>query len=275
MTTKRKPYVRGMQPNWWTKLGFYRFYITREGTCLPQLLVQSGCTVRCICTEKWTRKLGGIRWILSNPIVMLINIVTLIATVFHTATWFKLAPKAVNISSLKMKNYHKSLSFVVLWGLTIVVTVVILAVALIVLTQEEIMNQNQLPKRSDEPIFWEGLFGAGGMWVRLSLQRIIILLGILIPMGIAAPEAFTYDRIMAFSQGFIGRIFLLLMIILPGLVCVTPYSPYVARFLKCMYLPPANGGYFYGAVQQLLALSQLLVVFLHYNRLINKIKATH
>ena len=37
MTTKRKPYVRGMQPNWWTKLGFYRFYITREGTCLPQL----------------------------------------------------------------------------------------------------------------------------------------------------------------------------------------------------------------------------------------------
>ncbi|MFW3298697.1 fumarate reductase subunit C, partial [Enterobacter quasiroggenkampii] len=22
MTTKRKPYVRGMQPNWWTKLGF-------------------------------------------------------------------------------------------------------------------------------------------------------------------------------------------------------------------------------------------------------------
>ncbi|RLR60847.1 fumarate reductase subunit C, partial [Pseudomonas aeruginosa] len=37
MTTKRKPYVRGMQPNWWTKLAFYRLYITRESTCIAQL----------------------------------------------------------------------------------------------------------------------------------------------------------------------------------------------------------------------------------------------
>ena len=81
--------------------------------------------------ESWAGFVG-----FSNPIVMLINIVTLIATVFHTATWFKLAPKAVNIV-VKDENYHKSLSFVVLWGLTIVVTVVILAVALIVLTRRK------------------------------------------------------------------------------------------------------------------------------------------
>lgn len=37
MTTKRKPYVREMTPTWWNKLGFYRFYMLREGTAVVQL----------------------------------------------------------------------------------------------------------------------------------------------------------------------------------------------------------------------------------------------
>ncbi|MDA4189029.1 fumarate reductase subunit C, partial [Escherichia coli] len=65
-----------------------------------------------------------------NPIVMLINIVTLIATVFHSATWFKLAPKAVVIvvKDEKMPQEPIVRGF---WGVTIVVTAAILAVALI------------------------------------------------------------------------------------------------------------------------------------------------
>lgn len=35
MTTKRKAYVRTMAPNWWQQLGFYRFYMLREGTSVP------------------------------------------------------------------------------------------------------------------------------------------------------------------------------------------------------------------------------------------------
>ncbi|EKT59904.1 fumarate reductase subunit FrdC [Providencia sneebia] len=131
MTTKRKPYTREMKADWWTKLPFYRFYIMREGTSVLQvwfsLLVLYGVFALKGGAESW----AGFVDFLQNPIILIINIITLAATLLHTTTWFKLAPKAVSII-VKDKKMSEEPIVKGLWAVTIVATVIILAIALVI-----------------------------------------------------------------------------------------------------------------------------------------------
>ncbi|QQN34422.1 fumarate reductase subunit FrdC [Rahnella aceris] len=127
--SKRKPYVREMKASWWKNLPFYRFYMLREGTAVPAvwfslLLLAGVCSLRN-GPESW----AGFVNFLQNPVVLLINLIALLAALLHTKTWFELAPKA-SILVVKGKKMGPEPVIAGFWGVTIVVTLVVLVIAL-------------------------------------------------------------------------------------------------------------------------------------------------
>lgn len=117
MASKRKPYIREMPADWWRKHPFYRFYMLREGTAVfavwVSLLLIYGLAGR-----------EGFFELLSNPIVVLLNIAALAAALLHTKTWFDLAPKAVNVPEKCHVMIKRGL-----WGASIVASGILLVLA--------------------------------------------------------------------------------------------------------------------------------------------------
>ena len=68
--------------------------------------------------------------------------------------------------------------------------------------------------RSDEPIFW-GLFGAGGMWAAIVSPVVVLLIGILLPLGVGKSSAFSFDHLQSLAHSLAGRGFLFLAIVMP------------------------------------------------------------
>ncbi|AMO50921.1 fumarate reductase subunit C [Kosakonia oryzendophytica] len=129
MTTKRKAWVRPVPASWWKQLPFYRFYMLREGTAVPavwfSIVLIYGLFALKHGPESWTGFVG----FLQNPIVVVLNLISLAAALLHTKTWFELAPKAT-IIIVKDEKMGPEPVLKTLWAVTAVVTVVILFVAL-------------------------------------------------------------------------------------------------------------------------------------------------
>ncbi len=105
----RKPYVPPVEKTWWTKNPFYFRYIARELTSGCALFVALelvlGIFLFLMCdldSEVATSQSAApyIWWVqsfLGNPLIMLLNLASLGAVLFHAVTWFALMPKAVRV----------------------------------------------------------------------------------------------------------------------------------------------------------------------------------
>ncbi len=104
----RKPYVRPVEANWWTKKGFYLAYMLREGTCLlvlafvlEMLVLYLGCafkigSIKAMDPSKLEFLQKYVEF-LGSPLMIVFNSLVLIAVLYHAFTWFPLMPKATRV----------------------------------------------------------------------------------------------------------------------------------------------------------------------------------
>ena len=69
-------------------------------------------------------------------------------------------------------------------------------------------------QRSHEPIFW-GLFGAGGMLSAFITPVMILVTGLLIPLGLMDGENLSYEKVHGFATSWYGAVILLVLVALP------------------------------------------------------------
>ncbi|WP_434358192.1 fumarate reductase subunit FrdC [Parasalinivibrio latis] len=123
--SNRKPYVREMTRTWWKDNPFYRFYMVREATVLPliffTLSLTFGLGALVKGPEAWNSWLG----FMSNPVVIVLNIVALAASLFHAQTFFSMMPQVVPIR-LKGKKLDKKIIVLAQWAAVAAITVVAL-----------------------------------------------------------------------------------------------------------------------------------------------------
>lgn len=125
--SNRKPYVREMNRTWWKDHPFYRFYMLREATVLPLILFTLFLTFGLGALVKGPEAWQGWLAFMANPIVIAINIVALLGSLFHAHTFFNMMPQVMPIR-LKGKPVNKKTVVLVQWAAVAVISLIILIV---------------------------------------------------------------------------------------------------------------------------------------------------
>ncbi|WP_150538210.1 fumarate reductase subunit FrdC [Actinobacillus vicugnae] len=127
--TKRKAYVREMKANWWTKLGFYKMYMVREATCLATVWF---CLVLLygVISLGSNGDLESFKGFLQNPIVLILNVISIAALLYHAATLYVMTPQVLTFI-VNNERVNPNILRNVLWAVTGIVSLVALVLSYI------------------------------------------------------------------------------------------------------------------------------------------------
>lgn len=94
MTTKRKPYVRPMTSTG-GKIAVLSLYMLREGTAVPAVWFSIELIFGLFALKNGPEARAGFVDFLQNPVIVIINLITLAAALLHTKTglnWHRKRP---------------------------------------------------------------------------------------------------------------------------------------------------------------------------------------
>jgi fumarate reductase subunit C len=91
----RRPYVRKLSKLWWLSRGRYTAYMIRELTCLFIGAYAGLVMVGLLRLSQGRAAYESFLEALASPLGIAFHVLALLFALFHMATWFGLAPKAM------------------------------------------------------------------------------------------------------------------------------------------------------------------------------------
>ncbi|PWI33135.1 fumarate reductase subunit FrdC [Vibrio albus] len=125
--SNRKPYVREMKATWWQKHNFYRMYMLREATVLPLILFTLYLTFGLGALVKGPEAWQGWLDFMANPVIIAIDILALLASLFHAYTFFGMMPQVMPIR-LKGKLIDKKIIILSQWAAVAAISLIVLII---------------------------------------------------------------------------------------------------------------------------------------------------
>ncbi|MFM2484849.1 fumarate reductase subunit C [Celerinatantimonas yamalensis] len=126
----RQPYVRPIKTSWWLKNTFYIKYMIREGSSIATVIYSLVLLTGLFRLAQGPATFANWLHAMQSPVAIIFHLIALVWVLYHSVTWFELAPKAADIW-LGGKRLADSVIIKAMYGLLIVVSVIVLAIVAI------------------------------------------------------------------------------------------------------------------------------------------------